>query len=324
MKHFLKSTLVAASLAITTGATWAEEFTMNAVSMTPRQASISAGFAMFIEEINNEFKGEFQIKWRGGPEVMPPFKQAEAVRNGAIDMAFTSPSYYSGLVPSSTSMNLSFKRYDEINQTGYYERMTEIHAEKDLVFLGEVPATDLSFLLYLNAPITSLDDLKGKRVRVFPTLAPLVEALGAEPLILPIGEIYTAMERGTIDGFAMGPLVRGEQYKGVVSTVVYPGVYRAGFPILVNQDAWNEMPQELRDRITAYVRGNLSSRIDAIWAEKVVKAAEGMAAEGFSKFELSSEDAVSLRELALDAAWAGVAEAAGEEQASELRSMLVD
>jgi TRAP-type C4-dicarboxylate transport system substrate-binding protein len=324
MKHILKTVAVAAGITLIGGAAIAEEYTMNAVTLAPRQADISRGFAMFIDEVNAEFDGEFQINWRGGPEVMPPFGQAEAVRNGAMDMTFTSPSYYSGLVPASSTMNLSFKDYNEIRATGYYERMTELHAERDLVFLGEVPATDLAFHLFLNTPIETLADIEGLRIRVFPTLLPLVRALGAEPLVLPMGEIYTAMERGAIDGFMRGTVGWAEQFEGVVTHVVSPGVYRAGFPILVNQDAWNELPADLQARITAFVRDDLAPRIDEIWATDVVQGVIEMEAAGFQVIQLSDADSAQLREVAIDSAWSVIAAEAGEDVATELRGMLVD
>lgn len=324
MKHLLKSAFVAATVLAAAGSAKAEEISLNAVSLLPRQDVTSQGFVMFVDEINEKFKGEFQIKWRGGPEVMPPFKQAEAVRGGAMDMAFTSPSYYSGLVPSSTTMNLSNKYYDEIAKTNYHERMTELHAEKDLVLLGEIPASDLDFLLYLREPITGLDDLKGKRIRVFPTLLPLVKALGAEPIVLPMGEIYTAMERGAIDGFMQGPIGNAKQYESVVTTVVYPGVYRAGFPILVNKAKWESIPEELRDRITTFVRDDIAPRLDKVWIDDVEQGVKEMEEAGFTRFQLSDEDAVIYNAKAMDAAWAVIAENAGAEVAAELRAMLVD
>lgn len=322
MKHLLKTTLLAATLAIPASLAAAEEYTMNAVSLAPKQAAISQGFEIFVNEINEKFDGEFQINWRGGPEVLPPFGQAEAVRNGAMDITFTSPSYYSGLVPTSGTMNLSFKRYEEIAATDYHERMTELHAEKDLVLLGEIPATDLNFLIYLRDPITGLDDIAGKRIRVFPALLPLVEALGAEAIVLPMGEIYTAMERGAIDGFMQGPIGNAQQFEGVVSTVVYPGVYRAGFPILVNKDAWEELPEDLRERITTFVRDDIAPRLDTIWEDDVAKGVEEMDAAGFTRFQLTEEEAQKLEEIAMDAAWAATAESAGAEISAELRSML--
>ncbi|MFV0243809.1 MAG: TRAP transporter substrate-binding protein [Qingshengfaniella sp.] len=324
MKTFLQAAVCAASLTFAGGAAMAKEFTMNAVTMDSKTAGISRGFAMFIDEVNAKFEGEFKINWRGGPEVMPPFSQAEAVRNGAIDISFTSPSYYSGLVPASSTMNLSFKTYEEIRPTGYYERMQELHAEHGLFFLGEVPATDLSFYMFLNKPIETLSDVDGLRIRVFPTLLPLINALGAEPLVLPMGEIYTAMERGAIDGFMRGTVGWAPQFEGVVTHVVYPGVYRAGFPILVNPKKWNNMPEDLRNRIVAFVRDDLAPRIDQIWVTDVEEGVEEMAAAGFEVITLSPEDEAAYRKAALDSAWDAMAGTAGEELSAELRAMLAD
>jgi TRAP-type transport system periplasmic protein len=323
MKHLIASALVAATLATVPGLAMAE-VTINAVTLAPRQASITNPFKAFVEEVNEKFAGEIRINWRGGPEVVPPFKQAEAVRNGAIDMAYTSPSYYEGLVPTSSTMNLSFKRYTEIAPTNYHERMTELHAEKDIVLLGEIPASDLDFLIYLAEPIASLDDLKGKRIRVFPTLLPLVRALGVEPIVLPMEEIYTAMERGAIDGFMQGPVGNAKQFEGVVKMVVYPGVYRAGFPVLLNKDTWNQMSPDLQQRLVAFLRDDFAPRIDEIWEEPIAEGVREMDAAGFVRFALPPEQEAIYRKTAMDAAWDGIAANAGAEIAAELRAMLDD
>lgn len=321
MKHLLKSALIAAFMAVPSSLS-AEEISMNAVTLAPKRASISGPFGMFVDAVNKKFEGEFKIVWRGGPEVMPPFGQAAAVRNGAMDMTYTSPSYYSGLVPTSGTMNLSFKDYAAIAETNYHERMTELHAEKDLVFLGEIPASDLNFLIYMAEPVTSLADLKGKRIRVFPALLPLVQALGAEAIVLPMGEIYTAMERGAIDGFMQGPVGNVMQYEKVVSTVIYPGVYRAGFPVLVNKAAWAKVPTDLQKRITTFLRDEIAHELDGIWADDVAKGQADMDKAGFTRLELSADEAARLKQIAMDSAWAATAKTANPEVAAELRKML--
>ena len=149
MKHFLKSAFIAsafiaASLVATPAL--ADVVKIDAVTLAPKPVYINKPFKMFVDEVNTKFAGEVEINWRGGPEIMPPFKQAEGVRNGSVDMTYTSPSYYQGLVPTSGTMNLSYKTYSEIAATNYHERMTELHAEKDLIFLGEIPATQLNFV----------------------------------------------------------------------------------------------------------------------------------------------------------------------------------
>ena len=298
------------------------EVSINAVTLAPAKAYISNPFRMFVDEVNEKFAGEVKINWRGGPEVMPPFKQAEGVRNGAMDMTYTSPSYYQGLVPTSGTMNLSFKNYAEIAATDYHERMTELHAEKDLILLGEIPATELNFLIYMGEEVSGLKDLKGKRIRVFPTLLPLVQALGAEPIVLPMGEIFTAMERGAIDGFMQGPVGQAANFEGLVKTVIYPGVYRAGFPVLVNKKTWNKMSPDLQKRLTDFLRNDFAPRMDNIWQDTLVKERNAMDAAGFTRLELPADEAARYEGIAMDAAWSVVSEKAGAEIATELRAML--
>ena len=324
MKHFLKSAFIAASLVATLVATpaLADAVKIDAVTLAPKPVYINKPFKMFVDEVNTKFAGEVEINWRGGPEVMPPFKQAEGVRNGAVDMTYTSPSYYQGLVPTSGTMNLSYKTYAEIAATNYHERMTELHAEKDLIFLGEIPATQLNFVIYMGEEVSSLEDLKGKRIRVFPTLLPIVKALGAEPIVMGMGDIFTAMERGTIDGYMQGPLAQDKQFEGLVKTVIFPGVYRAGFPVLINKKTWGKMSTDLQQRLTTFLRWDFAYRMDYIWGQDIADNIELMKAAGFNILELPADEAARYEQMAMDAAWAVTAANAGDEIAAELRGML--
>lgn len=321
MKHVFSTALLAATVLAAVPA-YAEPVQINAVTLAPRSVYITQPFAQFVEEVNEKFAGEIEIVWRGGPEVMPPFGQAEGVRNGAMGMTYTSPSYYQGLVPTSGTMNLSFLNYEEIAATNYHERMTELHAEQDLAFIGEIPATQLNFQIYMGEEVTGLADLEGKRIRVFPTLLPLVQALGAEPIVLPMEEIYTALERGAIDGFMQGPLGQAAQFEGLVSTVVQPGVYRAGFPVLMNMDLFNEMSPELQERFTTFLREDFAPRMDDIWEDDIATERAAQEAAGFGFLQLSDEEAALYETMAMDAAWAMTAENAGADIAAELRGML--
>ena len=325
MKHFLKSAFIAsafiaASLVATPAL--ADVVKINAVTLAPKPVYINKPFKMFVDEVNTKFAGEVEINWRGGPEIMPPFKQAEGVRNGSVDMTYTSPSYYQGLVPTSGTMNLSYKTYAEIAATNYHERMTELHAEKDLIFLGEIPATQLNFVIYMAKEVSGLEDLKGKRIRVFPTLLPIVKALGAEPIVMGMGDIFTAMERGTIDGYMQGPLAQAQQFEGLVKTVIFPGVYRAGFPVLINKKTWGKMSTDLQQRLTTFLRWDFAYRVDYLWGQDIADNIELMKAAGFNILELPADEAARYEQMAMDAAWAVTAANAGDEVAAELRGML--
>jgi len=325
MKHFLKSVFIASAfIAVSLVATpaLADVIKIDAVTLAPKPVYINKPFKMFVDEVNTKFAGEVEINWRGGPEIMPPFKQAEGVRNGAVDMTYTSPSYYQGLVPTSGTMNLSYKTYAEIAATNYHERMTELHAEKDLIFLGEIPATQLNFVIYMGKEVSGLEDLKGKRIRVFPTLLPIVKALGAEPIVMGMGDIFTAMERGTIDGYMQGPLAQAKQFEGLVKTVIFPGVYRAGFPVLINKDTWAKMSPDLQQRLTTFLRWDFAYRVDYLWGQDIADNIELMKAAGFKILELPADEAARYEQMAMDAAWAVTAANAGDKVAAELRGML--
>lgn len=320
-------TLAKVAIALTATAMTAfaqAEIRMNVVSFTPKPAAVSDGFHRFIEAMNKEFEGELFLNWRGGPEVMDPFRMADAVRGGAMDMALMSPSYYSGLVPSSPSNNLSIKSYEEIYGTGYYERITEIHADRGLVYLGEIPATEVNFFIFLKNPVNSYTDLAGKRLRVFPTVLPFVRDLGAETLVLPIGEIYTAMERGVIDGFVQGNLGWAEQYEDVVNYYITPPFYRAGFNVIVNPRAWNRLPEDLRNRVQTYLREELAPELDRGWQPIIDAGNQEVANAGFTEIRLSDEEAEAYLNIALDAAWADLATKIDADLAAELKAMLVD
>ena len=325
MKHFLKSAFIASAFIATSlvaTPALADVVKIDAVTLAPKPVYINKPFKMFVDEVNTKFAGEVEINWRGGPEIMPPFKQAEGVRNGAVDMTYTSPSYYQGLVPTSGTMNLSYKTYAEIAATNYHERMTELHAEKDLIFLGEIPATQLNFVIYMAKEVSGLEDLKGKRIRVFPTLLPIVKALGAEPIVMGMGDIFTAMERGTIDGYMQGPLAQAQQFEGLVKTVIFPGVYRAGFPVLINKKTWGKMSTDLQQRLTTFLRDDFAPRMDYIWGDDITDNIAQMKAAGFNILELPADEAARYEQMAMDAAWAVTAANAGDEVAAELRGML--
>ena len=322
MKTLLKSALAGAALAALAG-TAAAEVRLNAVSFAPRAADISQGFAHFVERMNAEFAGELVITWRGGPEVIPPFEQGNAVRAGAIDMAFVSPSFYEGLLPAAATPNLSLKSFVEIRDSGYFDRMSEIHRAVGLELLGEVPATDVQFFIFLNRAVTDVADLANMRIRVFPTVLPFVRALGAEPIVMPQEEIFTAMERGLVDGFVRGSVGWAPQFEGVVTHYIAPSFYRAGFPILVNPNSWARLDADLQTRVQDFIMTELSPEIDGMWTGMLATGDAEMAAAGFQRIELEGTARDAYLDAALDAAWTAMAERAPD-VAAELRAFMVD
>ncbi len=323
-----KSLLVGCiGLAAVVAAPWttqavAEEVSLKLVSMLPKKTPIGQAFGGFINRLNKELAGEFRIDWRGGPEVVPQFKQPNAVRIGSVDATLTSPSYANGILNVSGSANYSNKQFSEIYSTGYLDFMEKLHAAKGLVYVGELPVSQLRFHVFLRKPIKKLSDFKGLKIRVFPAIAPAVKALGALPLVLPMTEIYTAMERGIVQGFVTGVSGAAKQYRGVLGAYVEPGFYRATFHFLANPRSWKKVPAATQAKVINFVRNVEPPVFEASWNKNLEAGYRDLKATGAKIVRFSPAETAKYKKTVLDAAWAAVRKKAPE-NGKRLQSMLM-
>ena len=300
----------------------AAETSLKLVSMLPKKTPIGQTFDGFITRLNKALAGEFRIDWRGGPEVVPQFKQPNAVRLGSVDMTLTSPSYANGILSVSGSANYSNKQYDEIKATGYLDYMAELHAAKGLVYIGELPVSRLRFHIFLRRPITALADLENVKIRVFPAIAPAVKALGASPLVLPMTEIYTAMERGIVDGFVTGVSGTARQYKGLLGAYVEPGFYRATFHFLANPKSWARVPAATRAKVIDFVRNTDPAAFEASWNANLAAGYRQLEETGVKAVRFPPAEEAAYKKTVFDAAWTAVRKKAPE-AGKRLQSMLM-
>lgn len=313
---------IAAIVAMPFQSAGAAESTVKLVTMLAKKTPIGQSFDGFISRLNKTLAGEFRIDWRGGPEVVPQFKQPNAVRLGSVDATLTSPSYANGILNVSGAANYSNKTYEEVKATGYHDYMAELHAAKGLIYVGEAPVSKLRFHFFLREPIATLADLKNQKIRVFPAIAPAVAALGASPLVLPMTEIYTAMERGIVKGFVTGKSGTARQYKGLLGAYVEPGFYRATFHFLVNPRAWAKIPAATRAKVVDFVRNVEPPTYEASWDERLKNGHADLKKTGVKAVRFSPDEEKKFARLVLEAAWAAVRKKAPEE-GKRLQSMLM-
>jgi TRAP-type C4-dicarboxylate transport system substrate-binding protein len=300
----------------------AQEVTLKLVSMLPKKTAIGGTFNGFINRLNEKLKGEFKIDWRGGPEVVPQFKQPNTVRIGAIDMTLTSPSYANGILNVSGAANYSNKQYAEIKSTGYLDYMTKLHAAKGLVYVGELPVSKLRFHIFLKEPIKTLSDFKGMKIRVFPAIAPAMKALGANPIVLPMTAIYTSMERGVVAGFVTGVAGVAKQFKGLTKAYVDEGFYRATFHLLANPKSWAKVPAATQAKIIEFVRTTEPATYEASWDARLTDGYEALKKDGVKAVKFSAAETEKFKKAVHSAAWAAVKKKAPKEGA-KLQKMLL-
>lgn len=294
-----------------------------AVAFLPVNNANVAGFKIFIKKINEKFKDSIHIDLLGGPEVIPPFQLHEAVRKGVIDMCLTSCGYYPSLVWLGQSAMFSNKTYDEIAKTDYYTIMENLHKKVGLVWLGQ-GTLQMYFYLFVNPKIRTLKDLSGKKIRIFPPLIPFMKRLGAIPINLPMGDIYTAMERGAVDGFVMTDIgfVKDFHWNEVTKQVIAYPIYQAVAVILANQKKWNKLPPEVQKAIIAFKRNTIDPAISEYYKNLSSKSWDALIKSGVKPVKFSQSGGKTYLKDAYDAAWENISKKAPV-MGPKLKAMLV-
>ncbi|MFC2013662.1 TRAP transporter substrate-binding protein DctP [Chloroflexota bacterium] len=226
-----------------------EPIELKAVTSFPYQTGWTfANFRDFVEIINEKAKGELTITIIGGPEAIPSMEQIEALKSGVIDINATMGSYYASIMPSSNALPLSDLTPWEEREVGAYDLWVKIHKEQtNAMYLGKYAPNEFSIWTTerIDNPRT---DFQGLKIRGVPMYKPFLDALGASLVSIPFPEVYSAMERGVVDGYCMpAETVDDAGWAAVSKYHVGPGWYKMNNRVeLVNLDTWNQLPEHLQ------------------------------------------------------------------------------
>ncbi|MFN3348078.1 TRAP transporter substrate-binding protein DctP [Pseudorhodoplanes sp.] len=228
----------------------AQEVTLRAVTSFAEGTQFSRPFERFIEKVNKDGKGIIQINFIGGPRAMPPFEVGNAVRSGVVDIANVTGAFYTNLMPEADAMKLITKPMSEQRKNGTWEYLNQLHNQKMNAYYLARQFHNVPFHIYLNKKIDKMD-FTGLKIRVTPVYRDIVQALGGTPITTPPGEVYTALERGVVDGY--GWPVSGIFDLGWDKATKFrlePSFYGAEVNVLVNLDKWKSLTDAQRKVLT--------------------------------------------------------------------------
>lgn len=229
-----------------------------------------------------------------------------AVRDGRVAMSGALHTYLAGDDPRMGVFNLpglveGMADYAYLGEAFWFEDVESLWEEGwNSVVLAE--GAWCSQALFSKEPIHTLEDFKGKRLRVHnPQTAALMEAIGAKPAPLPLSEVPPALERGVIDGvFTSTCYGNGQEYWRLAQNVQNWKIGPiTGWVVIINKDAWEEIPEDLRIAIQAEM-DDLEHEALYNFYSHVNEAVEAMAAEGIELWTApqSEVDRVTAEEFA--------------------------
>ncbi len=220
-----------------------------------------------VEQLSKDLElmsgGRLKVKVYAGGELIPALQTFDAVSQGTIQMGHGAAYYWAGKVPAAQFMSaVPFGMTAKGMNAWFYgggglELWRKLYKDFNVI---PFPAGNSGVQMggWFRKKIEKVEDLQGLKMRIPGLGGKVLAKAGGTPVLLAGGEIYSALERGTIDATEwVGPfhderlgLYRAAKY------YYYPGWHEPGttLELIVNAKAWEELPEDLKKIIDVAAR----------------------------------------------------------------------
>jgi TRAP-type mannitol/chloroaromatic compound transport system substrate-binding protein len=251
----------AAVLAAPAIAQAAPKVTWRLTSSFPKSLdTIYGGAETMAKYVNDMTDGNFKIQVFAGGEIVGGLQAMDAAAAGTVEACHTATYYYWGKDPAwALGTCVPFgPNARQMNAWYYYgggrDLLNKFYAKNGLYGL-QCGNTGVQMGGWYRKEINTLDDLKGLKMRIGGFAGKVLEPFGLVPQQIAGGDIYPALEKGTLDACEwVGPYDDEKLgfYK-VAPYYYYPGWWEGGpaLSTLVNLQKWNELPKQYQAALTA-------------------------------------------------------------------------
>jgi TRAP-type mannitol/chloroaromatic compound transport system substrate-binding protein len=230
---------------------------------------------IFAKSVKAMSGGKFEISVHAAGELMPAFGVVDGVQQGSIECAHTAPYYFFGKDETfALGCAIPFGLNSRQMTAWMYEGnglklMREFYAKYNIInFLGGNTGAQMGG--WYRKEIKSLQDIKGMKMRIGGFGGKVLERIGGVPQNIPGGEIYAALEKGTIDAAEwVGPY--DDQKLGfnkVAPNYYYPGWWEGGpqLDFFINNKAFEALSPEYKaivEAAAAQAHSDMQAKYDA-------------------------------------------------------------
>ena len=231
--------------------------------------------------------GNIRLQFFEPHALVPPLEMFDAISAGSLDAAWSTPGYWFGKEKSlalfaAVPFGPSAGEYLAwIYYGGGHDLMDEIYAKHNIkaVMCGVI-APEASG--WFRKEIKSVDDLKGLKMRFFGLGAKVMERIGVSTQLIAGGDIYPALERGSIDAteYSMPAIDLNLGFYQIAKHYYFPGWHQQAtlFDLMMNKDKWDALSETQQAQIEVACGDNIREGL-----------AEGEAIQGKALAELKSK-----------------------------------
>ena len=215
---------------------------------------------VFAKFVNESTDGKFQVQPFAAGEIVGTAQIADAVGNGTVEMSHTCSYYYFGKDPTfaigtALPFGLNSRQMNAwLYHGGGNDLLNEFYAKSNLYGLpGGNTGTQMGG--WFRKEIRTPADIQGLKMRIAGLAGQVMAKLGAVPQQIPGGDIYPALERGTIDAAEwVGPYDDEKLgFAKVAPFYYYPGFWEGGPTVhfMFNNQKFKELPKNYQAIVTA-------------------------------------------------------------------------
>ena len=306
-----KTTLLAVAVsALLPAFAAAQEVTLRVVSAFPENQFYVKRTLDWIADVNKDGKGVLQLNFIGGPKAIPTFEVGNSVKTGVVDIALSTGAFYTNLMPEADALKLAELSAAEQRRNGAIDLINRIWQEKANMFYLARVVEFTPFHLYLNKKIDK-PDLTGLKIRITPVYREFFQAMNAQVMTTAPGEVYTALERGVVDGYGW-PIQGIFEMKWEEKTKyrVDPGFYDAEVSLIMNLDAYKKLSPKQRDYLQKQVRA-LEAQTD-YWTKNAAEETAMQAKAGIEVIKFDAATSKAYVDKAYEVGWAAAIKASPE------------
>jgi TRAP-type mannitol/chloroaromatic compound transport system substrate-binding protein len=261
-RSFLKKTAVGAAAGAIAAPVLAQATpTLNwrLASSFPKSLPILFGAAeQFAARVKSLTEGKFNIRIFAAGEIVPGTQVLDAVQAGTVEMGHTASYYYFGKDPTlafdtAVPFGLTSRQQSAWMLHGNgMKLMREVLADYNIVnFLGGNTGTQMGG--WFRKEIKTVEDLKGLKFRISGFAGRVMTKLGTVPQQIAGGDIYPALEKGTIDAAEWVGPVDDEKlgFDKVAKFYYYPGWWEGGAQLsfYIGKKEWEKLPKFYQEAI---------------------------------------------------------------------------
>lgn len=267
-------------------------------------ANMAYGYITLVEEMSG---GDITIK-PSGPEVVPAGQQLQPVAAGVFDLIYTHGLYHTGETGIGAAIDAVNGDIERRRETGVWDWVDQHYQDTQGLKVLSIPTATTGFRFFLKEPMDPDARLDGMKIRALPSYNTIVGSLGATAVVVPFGELYSAAEKGVIDGLVWPSVgAVGFKFHEVTPYLAEPAFGTVSYLIMMNLDKWNgldEATQQMLLEAGHKLEQDSIGVFNALLAEEnAAMMAEGaqMTSIGYSLDEANALFAERAMEVAIEA-----------------------